>query len=256
MLVYPLEITYTLNMKIITQTETNLVAIERNTSNVVFGIILFAIGGGVAILGTHGGTNANLALIIGIFFALVGLIFIVIWRRIRLELDKPSMQITLTVRSLIGGNQHQIPFSQVLKVQLVTSLASSMNQGRTSTTRLTKLLLLLTDGTSIDLSDKSQGMRGNIFMVFGKIPNVSIGQTLAQFIGVPFEQPGTPDISQVFGTVMNAIRQPKQPTTIVDQSASLSTTTPVIPTPIAVPAQPSDQSPPNNSAQQSDPNKR
>lgn len=172
-------------MKIINQTETNLVAVERNTGDGVWGVVWLVIGVLAVIIGALDITDALGSLLLGSFMVVVGIGILLLRRQVSLEIDKSVKQVTLASRSPFGRSQHQYAFEQIAKVSLVTAFNNIQSY-------MTTLSLVLSNGTTIELTNQEQSIPAlNMIGIASKIPNKSIGQSIAQFIGVPLEETDT-----------------------------------------------------------------
>jgi hypothetical protein len=94
-----------------------------------------------------------------------------------------------------------------------------MGGGSTETTQQTQLHLVLKNGETIDITDGSRSMSS--FGVFGRVPNLAVGQQIAAFLGVPFEQLGAASLDQTVSTIRSAVTGlPEAPSVVAPAAAT------------------------------------
>lgn len=232
-------------MKIITEDQNQLVATDKAIGALVMGVVFVLVG--IAIAVTSLGSHSMPGTLIGLAFAAVGALIVVFHKTRTLTVDKASSQITVTLKGLVGSGQRSYPLGEVVKMQLVTSYQtvstggprtsgiSIGGAGNTETEQKTRLLLVLKDGTTIDLADGQRSMQS--FGIFGSVPNQAAGQRIAAYLGVPFESVGDQSLGQVIGAVENAIKGQAQAPSVVPTSQP-----PAAPVPNAAEPQPAPDS--------------
>jgi hypothetical protein len=228
-------------VKIVSQDQDHLVAHEDALLSYIFGAIFAAAGlvvGAVILVSAHQISGALFAVIP----LIIGVLLIVAAKARTLTIDKSAGQMTLNVKSIFGSKDYPYATADVTKIQLITSFQQEYvggggrgSVGHEETEEKTSLLLVLKDGTTIDLADAQRGVSS--FGVFGKVPNQGIGQQIATFLGVPFETAGPTSLGQVVQGVESMIKGGGAPSFMPGQSS----VPPAAPTP---PATSSPQPPP------------
>jgi len=229
-------------MKIVSEDAGELVASDRDVKGLIFGVVFVLIGVGI-IAGVH----QLVGVLIGAALALAGAAA-VLFRKVRtLSVNKGTGQVTFTMKSLIKHATKTFAVADIAKVQFTEQYSTSFNTagqgGGSSTSQLTKVLLVAKNGEEIDLADGQRSMQS--FGIFGKAPNQATGQKVADFLGVPFEQIGPPSIGQVTNSIVGAFKGPQQAPSVVPVAPVSLPTQPPPPAVPTTPAAPSTSQSPN-----------
>jgi hypothetical protein len=219
-------------VKIVTSDQNQLVATDKATSGLIIGFILVLLGIGIAVAFFAGKSLGGL---IGLALIAFGVLAIVSHKARTLTIDKGAGSMTLNVKSIFGSKDYPYATADALKIQLVQSVSQEYvggggpgMAGREQTEEKTQLLLVLKNGTTIDLADAQRNMSS--FGIFGKVPNQGVGQQIATFLGVPFETAGPPTLGQVVQGVQTMLKGGGAPSFLPGQP-------PVPPPPPPPPAQ-------------------
>ena len=181
-------------MKIIESSSMRFVAQEPNIGNVyIAGAFGFA---GILILFK--------SFLFGLLCIAIGALVYVFRKVLTLRLDKETGKASLITQSIIKNSASETEISQIVSVRLFTQ--SRLEQSRddqgnltTQNERETSLLLLLKNEQTVDLSDTYQTNRPLLFAGSATTqPNQSIGQAIATFLGVPFENAVPGQFAQSF----------------------------------------------------------
>lgn len=238
-------------MKITQQTGDILTAKTGKTTGIIVGGVLVAVGLGLLVVGF----SQKPFLIFGPIFALAGVAAILLSKDVTLTASKSGQTITLSSKGLVGSEHHQtVQFPQVRQVQIVneyqvrtSSNLSSANKSRLSNGGVSNisyemrstLMLALNDGSFFNISNETKPVGGMTINLSGN-PLPSMGQELANFIGVPFENIAPTSPGDMLGGVQaikTAFKQP--PESVVPPSpAPAPSPSPVPPVPPTAPIPP------------------
>ena len=192
-------------MKIIQSTPTSFTALEPNSGQLVLAAIASIVGIGVLYgsLISHA-VHPAYAPWAGLAFLAAG-IFALLNRKVTtLTLDKGTGKATLLLKSLLKTTPSVTGLDQITSVRLYSQtrfVSNGGQQGGYRNERDTSLLLVLHDGRTIDLSDKSQSVSPIAgFSSFGTLPNQEIAQSIASFLNIPLEENTPGQINQSFIT--------------------------------------------------------
>lgn len=223
-------------MKIITEDPNTLVATDKAWGGLVAsaiiglgGVVVLALGAAKHSLVMAGGGAAALA---------IGAVAVLLRKQRTLVVDKAAKQVTVKMKTILKAQEFPYPIADITKIQLVTGYdTTTSGNGGSHTDQRTQLLLVLANGTTIDLADAQRSMQ--TFGIFGSTPNQAVAQRIAAYIGVPFETVGPPSLGQMVGMVKDMIggATGQAPSVVPGAPASPVSPTPS-PAPTAVPAQP------------------
>jgi len=209
-------------MKIVSSDANRLEAVDKAYAQLLSGVVIAVIGLGMAGFGVVG--RQNVVALVGLAVLVVGVLTLIFRKERTLIIDKGTSQLTFKLKSLVKKGNYDYAVSDVVKVEFTssyqtTSTANNSTQGRsgigfgangvgmgdssTQTTQHTQLHLVLKNGETIDIADGQRSMSS--INVFGSVPNLAVGQQIATFIGVPFEQSGVASLGQAVSAVREAI---------------------------------------------------
>ena len=235
-------------MKIVSSDASRIVAVDKAYAQLFAAIVMIIIGI------TVGGISLAVSQLIGSLVALAvfvgGVLFLVFRMQRTLIIDKTAGQVTFSLKSVVKKGDYQYAIGDVSKVEFTTQYVTTATGnsgptnrpgisfgtmgagsigGSTETTQRTQLHLVLKTGEIIDLADGQRSMSN--MGVFSSVPNLSVGQTIAQFIGVPFEQAGPASLDQTVSAIRDAIIKPAAPATLVMPAPVQSAPAAAIPAP-------------------------
>ena len=174
-------------MKILAQTDKELIAGESFTLHYVVAVIMLLTGIGLSISGFKGIITTSGTTMAGVAMSLFGLILLLLLKSKRLTLNKANRQLTFSIRGLVAQKRLQLSFDKISKVRLDSKLVRS-RKGLNDADRFTDLSLELTDGNAIKLSNiVENNLSGNSAPVFEKSQNFLTGKLVAAYLSVPFE---------------------------------------------------------------------
>ena len=229
-------------MKITFSDATTLQAKDNATGGLIAAIVF--IGLGIALLVT-GLATATLPWWIGLVVTLLGALTLFTWKTVTLSLSRQTGSGSIAIKSIIKNSLVNFDLSAVQKVQLTSQYRTDRGSNGEQTQQLvTQLLLFLANGQVIELANGSSSMSMGI-MGIGQVPNKEVGQSIATFLQVPFEENGAMGIQQAVSTVLETVRSVQQ------QAATAPSIVPVQPVPLPQAPQPQEtslpaQNPPNN----------
>lgn len=185
-------------MKIINQTENELILKDGNFSNVFIGIIFCLIG---VFWGYQSyGTNAMLSLGMGAIFFIIGIFLILKNLTITVDFNKLSSQFNYQKKSLIKKEINVYNFSDVARIetrkQWETRNSSSGRNGISTSQQVlvSQSIIVFKDGTELPLDNQkdSSGNTGLLnttsVLMGGSSKENFIANQVAVFIGVPFQE--------------------------------------------------------------------
>lgn len=226
-------------MRITAESATQMTATDKQTSQLIMAPVVGLIGVVLAIVGFTG--HVIVAGIIGLVFILIGVAMLLTRKQRTIMIDKSAGTLIVDVKSITKKSHLDYKLADVAKVQLLTQYRTSrVNDpnntttgaglsfgtgnttqfGNTQTTQTTQLIVLLHDGTSIDIADGSRSM--STMSIVSKVPNQETGQRLATFMGVQFEEVGPPTLGQGISAITHALRGESQAPSVAPAEPSAS----------------------------------
>jgi hypothetical protein len=220
-------------VKIVTESADQLVASDKEIGQLIAAPVVVVVGLLVVLLGLT--NHVVVGDVIGLVLLLAGALMI-LTRKVRtLTVDRASGSVHFSLKSITKKGSYDYKVQDIAKIQLLSQYQTTntnspsqnsgtgisfgtggaMGMGNTQTQQTTKLVLVLKDGTSIDIADGSRSM--STMGVFSSVPNQGVGQKIAQFMGVPFENVGPESLGQAVSEIAGAIRGGSQPPLSVTQ---------------------------------------
>ncbi len=195
-------------MKIINQTENELILKDGSFSNIFIGIIFCLIG---IFLGYQSyGTNEMLSLGMGAIFFIIGIFLILKNSTITVDFSKLNNKFSYQKKSLIKNEINVYNFSDVTRIETRKQWEarnSSSERNGISTSRqvlVSQSIIVFKDGIELPL-DSQKDSSGNIgllnttsVLMGGSSKENFIANQVAIFIGVPFQE-----ISPMNSTAVN-----------------------------------------------------
>ena len=204
-------------MKIIKQTEDQLITKDGDLKRIVIGII-FAFMGILVIYfllhptyapGTQPNGSPIVGWIVGIFFAVFGFLMVFLSFSIVVDFNKTTGQMIYKQKKLIGGKATTYNIADIVRIESRKGwreVSPSNNRGGMSVSVLQQVplfqsLLILKDGLELPLDQQwsprnSSGIFGAAIMMSGLNTESSLATKIATFLNVPFQEinPPTPEI--------------------------------------------------------------
>ncbi|MCC2631518.1 MAG: hypothetical protein K0S20_217 [Patescibacteria group bacterium] len=219
-------------MKITQETTTYLEAANKQLAGFILSPLLI-IAGLIGSFYLYSTNDTTVPWWIGLAVAALGLLVLIFNRSLVLVIDKQTNKVTVTTKTLFGGNVSSHDISEAEKIQLLSEYRQSQTSSSTGTTRSqtnleTSLFLVLRNGQRILLANGvapslSVGMIGTSIST----PGQDIGQKIAAFISIPFEATGAVSPLQA-GSLINGLinnpsnNQPSQVESRNDQNTNIS----------------------------------
>ena len=198
-------------MKIVEESETNLILKQGFILNIIIGILLVTAGIGLFFIDN---TNVNTARIVAFAFILSGIISVVLANATTITIDKTTNKICFLTSRLWGKKLQEIAINQVKEVSLEEYITQNYAENNRPRNQLNfTLVFYLLDGQGIPFKLGSQGSFGinglPLGMFLGRNKNVVLGNKIALFIGVPFVDRRPPTAAQVITDVVQAVQGKK-----------------------------------------------
>jgi len=198
-------------MKIINQTESELVLQDGNFSSIFSGILflLFAIFLGYQFFST----GSIMVLLMGGILFIVGLVIILKSSTIIIDFNKTSGQFNYIKKSLIKSKTTVYNFLDVLRIEVrkqweIRNTSSGRNSMSTSRQVLvSQTVFVFKDGTELPLDHKKDSSDGfnladtSAVLMGGSSKENFIANQVAIFLGVPFQEVTPPNTGSGINTV-------------------------------------------------------
>jgi len=228
-------------MKIISETPTVLTAKDNAISALIMAPIIALIGLGLI----AGGASQKSFPLVVFGLVVLGFGFLLLFNRKArtLTIDKVAGSLVVHVASIRKKQDLRYQTQDVTKMQLVSQYQTNytnnggMNSGgglrigggNSNTTQQTHLLLVMRDGTNIDLADGSRSM--GMASLVSKVPNQQVGERIAAFLGVQLEVvgPNMPRLGSVVAGVEGMMNHNDAAPSVVPPPAPAQPTAPVPP---------------------------
>jgi len=202
-------------VKISSQDANKLVAVDKATGTLIAGVVMGVAGLAMLVSGLMPGKS--ILVIIGGILVVVAVIMLIFRKERTLVVDKTAGQLTFDQKSVIKKANYAYPVTDVVKIEFTSEFqtttagethrsgvsVSGAGGSDTQTTQHTQLHVVLKDGTVLNIADGQRQM--SVMAVLSKVPNMAVGQQIASFLGVPFEQQGPASVGDVIGQVRDAI---------------------------------------------------
>jgi hypothetical protein len=211
-------------MKITSEAADKLIASDKNLSALFIGPILGVIGLGIAAAGVS--SHSVAPILFGLVFVVIGVVVVVTRKSRLLTIDKGAGTLTLATKGITGAKTLPYNLADVVKLQLVSQYSTQYNRGtagsnqgpglsfgtggigiggNTSTQQTTHLIVVMRDGTNLDVADGARSM--GAMAIVSHVPNQEVGERIATFIGVPLETVGAsmPSLADVAKTAENLL---------------------------------------------------
>lgn len=231
-------------MKIIEDSASRLVLKEGALTKRIVGGVMLVAGIGLVVAGLLG---QKILIAVGAALSIFGVLFALLSKSDVVVADIQSKQLTVTFTSLKNrsGQSQACSFSDVASVVLTQDYrtttvpganqsngisfgAGPMNTGNTQTQILMTLTLQLHTGATITIANEQHQATAGLGVSLNKLP--ALGQKLADTLGVPFQETGSPTLSQAIHSVVQAVRGDSSQG---ETTASFSPAVPTQPTPVS-----------------------
>lgn len=230
---------HSIDMKIIQETPTMLSAKQSSYGNIILGIILIIVFTGLLFFPVQGRQNNLMWKSICGVFALAGVLAIVVAKSLSLIIDKTQNKMSLTSSGIFGKKAQEFALDQIAKVTIQERTSYTTNNQGTQANENYILVFYLKNGEGypVQLNSLFSSISVNglpIGTFFARNTIIHLGNKIAAFIGVPFEDQRPPTLTGIISSVTSGINQainqnkpiseiPQQPIPI---QVSQNTTTP------------------------------
>lgn len=183
-------------MKIINQTENELLVKDGNWSSVIFGIIFILIGAGL-IYSSY--VSGSVSIWIGIIFLAVGLLVAFLTSTIIINFNKTNGQFYYQKKNLVGGKSVTYNIADILRIETrkewrTENTSSSKGISMPRSVLMSQSVILLKSGEElpIDHQKKSSQTIFSSVLMGGQGNGVAIANQIATFLNVPFQEINPP----------------------------------------------------------------
>ncbi|MFM2330824.1 MAG: hypothetical protein RLZZ26_331 [Candidatus Parcubacteria bacterium] len=191
-----------------------MVVVDKGlVSSVLIGAVFVVVGGVLLFLAG----SQTIALIVGGLFIVAGIVVVLKASSINITIDKSQGQILFQKNGLVKHEVRTYAIADAVRVELRNQYQTSTTtmQGRTYSqpTIVWQSVLILKDGTELPLENlqapgqTNVGVAGVGFSVIGggEAKEVVVGQQIAAFLGVPFQEIGAPGAALGGGVAQGAM---------------------------------------------------
>ncbi len=179
-------------MKIIQQNEKSLVLKNSNVVSIIIGIGFAFVGAFIAYESSATNGFGGIETWLPIIFSLVGIAVVVFSRSKMFDFDKERGKFTIKKKGLFGTAANEYGFGDIAGIELSEQYRSeTVQQGNVSVSRpelFENLSVAMKDGRRIGLDSGRAGFATIGGISVGNRGRQDLGQTMASFIGVPFNK--------------------------------------------------------------------
>jgi len=184
-------------VKVVSETQNQLILKQNRYSNIFLGIVLFLAGIGVFLI-----AHQTAPKILSLVFLIIGILIIIFTKFITINIDKTQNSFSLIAAGLLGKKKTNIALDQIKEVSLeeyvstqynIAGQNANMGSPMAQTNIVYDLVFYLKDGQGIPIQIKSGGNTfinglpiGGFGSLLGRNKNVELGNKIATFIGIPF----------------------------------------------------------------------
>jgi hypothetical protein len=203
-------------MKILRETQTQLILKQTSFQAIIWGLFSAAIGGSILLFISHNhNQNTLIVILFGLAFALAGIWMIVTAKFITITIDKTQNQFTFQAASILGKKQQSLALNQIKEVVIEEYISRNPNSAGPRNQLNFTLVFYLQDGEGIPIPLNASGTTvsfngipfGGFF--FGRNKNIIMGNKIASFIGVPFVDRRPPTVGEIVQDVTQEINAKK-----------------------------------------------
>lgn len=186
-------------MKIINQTQDEMVLKEGNVSGILFGLLLLLVGiyMGYSIYTASGYTNT---LWISAALVVVGAIVMLVGSSILVTISKSGNQILYQKKRLIGSGSSTYAVADVARIEtrrqwrLERSASVNGQPARSREVLVSQSFIVFKDGRELPIDhQKNAGMSVGSLVTSGQNGEVAVSNQVATFLGVPYQEIAPPD---------------------------------------------------------------
>lgn len=184
-------------MKIVDQSDSEMVLKQSPTGSQIFGVIFAAIGLFAIIVANQ---NKFFAFMIGSIFVIFGLLVVVNAKSITIRINRASNTIAMLFKTIIGKKEQQLSFNQIKELAIEAYIQTTGGGGPRNQVKH-NLVFYTTDGGSILIPFESKAtgwvVMGYQIVTGEKERARELGETIAKYINVPFVYREPPTMSEL-----------------------------------------------------------
>jgi cation transport ATPase len=183
-------------MKIITQTDGEMVLKEGSASGIIFGIIFAIVG---AVVAFYFSSSGQIVVWLGIAFIAIGLASIFFSSSITVDINKSGGQLSYQKKHLIGGSSAAYAVADVLRVETRKEWRMQNNANKNVSmprqVLVSQSVIVFKNGQELPLDHQknSSSMSVGPVMMTGQGKEVATATQVANFMGVPFQEIAPPN---------------------------------------------------------------
>jgi cation transport ATPase len=183
-------------MKIITQTDGEMILKEGSASGIIFGIIFAIVG---AVVAFYFSSSGQIVVWLGIAFIVIGLASIFFSSSITVDINKLGGQLSYQKKRLIGGSSATYAIADVLRIETRRQWRVQNNANKNVSmprqVLVSQSVIVFKSGQELPLDHQknSSSMSVGPVMMTGQGSEVAIATQVANFIGVPFQEIAPPN---------------------------------------------------------------
>lgn len=187
-------------MKIVTQTKDELLLKEGSASGIIVGVAFILAGMSV---GIYLRSTSKYAVLLAVGVAALGIVVILMSSSITVDINKTSGQISYQKKRLIGGSSNTFAIADVFRIetrkQWQLQNAGAPNQGNPGNAGanmpqpvlVAQSVIVFKSGQEIPLDHQKTASTmsvGSAVLMSGQGAEAAIANTVATFMGVPFQE--------------------------------------------------------------------
>lgn len=190
-------------MKIVQESAVSMVIKDYNYNSLVIGIV-FIVLGSFSFFKTEPLRNLfDFKVILTGIFPIVGLYIVLITKFTTIVLDKAQNKITFTRKSILGTKHDEVSLAPVVKVELKqeykmeTVEMNANTRGFSTRSEIPRLYyqlaLVSNNGQEVQLESPKRSSGVGSILLGGRTKAREVGQKIATFLNVPFQEISPPD---------------------------------------------------------------
>lgn len=197
-------------MKIITQTENELVLKEGSASGIAVGVVFVLAGAGLAVYrstssaATAASSSSSVMLWIALALGVAGVVAIFLSSSITVGINKTGGQLSYQKRRLIGGSSATYAIADVFRIETrkqwrMQNNPPNQNQGGPAQqpVLVAQSVIVFKNGQEVPLDHQKTSSTmsvGSAVLMSGQGAESAIANTVATFMGVPFQEIAPPNM--------------------------------------------------------------